>query len=91
MLSLPDAQCVGNSPVDTGLEKFARAVPRVVPPNIKRALKKRCSIATAEQAARIWQLEKLEARIEELAREIIDAAESLRDMRRALLDGQAAE
>jgi len=90
MHTLTDAERVGNTPSDTGLEKFARAVPRVVPPNIKRALKKRCSIATAEQAARIWQLEKLEAKIEELAREIIDAAESLRDMRRALLDRRVA-
>jgi len=89
MLTLTRAERVVNTPSDTDLEKFARAVPRVVPPNIKRALKKRCSIATAEQAARIWQLEKLEAKIEELAREIIDAAESLRDMRRALLSGGA--
>jgi len=91
MLTLTRAERAVNTPSDTGWEKFARAVPRVVAPNIKRALKKRCSIATAEQAARIWQLEKLEAKIEELAREIIDAAESLRDMRRALLDRQAAE
>ena len=89
MFTSPDALCVGNSPVDTGLDKFSKARPRVLKSNIKRALKKRCSIATAEQAARIWQLEKLEAKIEELAREIIDAAESLRDMRRALLSGGA--
>jgi len=38
MLTVTDALCVGNSPVDTGLEKFARAVPRVIPPNLDAAI-----------------------------------------------------
>ena len=89
MYTLNHASRVVKSISDTGVNAFACAIPRMVSPHIKQALKKRCSIATAEQAARIWQLEKLEAKIEELAREIIDAAESLREMRRALLDGSA--
>jgi len=74
-------------PSDTGLEKFSKASPRALQPHIKRALEKRLYFATAEQAARMYQFEKQEGELEELAREIIDHADSLREMRHALLNG----
>jgi len=78
MFTLPHAESVGNTASDTGLEKFARAVPRVVPPNIKRALQLRVEDVEAAQAIR-------ERRIEELARTDVDASFSLRELRDTLL------
>jgi len=51
MLTVTDALCVGNSPVDTGLEKFARAVPRVIPPHLEAAIAADCKADIAAMRA----------------------------------------
>lgn len=85
MFTFPDAESVGNTPSETGLEKFARAVPRVLQPHIKRALQLRVEDVEAAQAIRERRIEELERELAELARTYVDASLSLRELRDALL------
>jgi len=54
MLKLPDAESVGNSPVDTGWDEFSKATPRVVQPYLDAAIAADCKadIATMREQSR---------------------------------------
>jgi len=90
MFTSPDAQSVGNSPVDTGWDEFSKATPRVVQPYIKRALEKRIQHIEAANAARIWKIEKLEAEVDSLYRAYREEHFSLQELRHALEFGGRA-
>ena len=84
MFTLPHAARAVNAPSDTGGDKFSKAVPRVVPLYIKRALEKRIQHIEAANAARIWKIEKLEAEVDSLYRAYRQEHFSLQQLRHAL-------
>jgi len=59
-------------------------VPRVVQPHIKRALEKRILHIEASNAARIWEIGKLEAEVDSLYRAYREEHFSLQQLRHAL-------
>ena len=84
MQTLSHAKRVGNTPSDTGWDKFSKAVPRVVPLYIRRALEKRIRHIEALNAARIWEIDKLEAAVDSLYRAYRQEHFSLQQLRHAL-------
>ena len=95
MFTLPDALCVGNSPVDTGLEKFASAVP-LEPPHLDDAIAADCKfdIASMRAASRVdaERAEKCLIEANALHERIIERQRFIDEYSRFLLEhGRAAE
>jgi len=84
MHTLTRAERVVNTPSDTGLDNFSKAPPRFVPPYIRQALEKRIQHIEALNAARIWEIDKLEAAVDSLYRAYREEHFSLQQLRHAL-------
>jgi len=86
MFTLPDAESVGNSPVDTGWDKFSKATPRYLDSAIADDCKADIAAMRAASRADAEQAEKCLIEADALHQRIIDRQRHIEDYCTFLLE-----